>query len=163
MLARMWGNQLDAARGAVMAAGLPDLDKLRELLERIRELLALGGVALALGISAIFLLAWVFSYLRQPTVATTGRGVLANLALWLSYGPVLLTVVAALGSLVPTLAPFTLKSFALAVLAAAAVWCIAVAAIFAGGSRSHLGRARRAILLAGTPWYCLAVYLSTFL
>lgn len=157
MLGGMWAHL------AVVAAGLPDLDKLRELLERIRELLALGGVALALGVSALFLLAWVLSYLRRPAAAASGKGMLATLALWLSYGPVLLTVVAALGALVPTLAPFILKSFALAVLAAAAVWCIAVAAIFAGGSRQHLGRARRALLLAGTPWYCLAVYLSTFL
>lgn len=156
MLGGMWAS---------LAMALPDLDKLRELLERIREMLALGGVALALGISCIFLLAWVLSYLRRPAAAgtTTTKGVLATASLWLSYGPVALTVVAGLGALVPTLAPFTLKSFALAVLAAAFVWCIAVAAIFVGGTRVHLGRARRALLLAGTPWYCLAVYLSTFL
>ncbi len=144
-------------------AALPDLDKLRELLERIREILALGGVALALAVSALFLLAWVLAHLRRPMPTATGSGILATSSLWLAYGPVALTVVAALGALVPTLAPFTLKSFALAVLAAALVWCVAVAAILAGGSRQHLARARRALLLAGTPWYCLAVYLSTFL
>ncbi len=150
-----------------VAAALPDLDKLRELLERIREMLALGGVALALAISCVFLLAWVLSHLRRPaaigTASASGKGLLATISLWLSYGPVGLTLVAGLGALVPTLAPFTLKSFALAVLAAAFVWCVAVAAVFAGGTRVHLARARRALLLAGTPWYCLAVYLSTFL
>ena len=156
MLLRMWAH-------FAVAAALPDLDRLRELLERVREILALGGVALALGVSCLFVLAWVLSYLRRPTASATGSGVLATLALWTSYGPVALTTVAALGALVPTLAPFILKSFALAVLAAAAVWCIAVAAIFAGGSRGQLARARRGLLLAGTPWYCLAVYLSTFL
>ncbi len=147
----------------LLAIDLPDLDKLRELLERIREMLALGGVALALAVSCVFLLAWVVSHLRRPAAAVTGKGLLATLALWLAVVPVGLTLVAGLGALVPTLAPFTLKSFALAVLAAALVWCVAIAAIIAGGSRSHLGRARRALLLAGTPWYCLAVYLSTFL
>lgn len=144
-------------------AGLPDLDKLRELLERIRAMLALGGVALALAVSAIFLLAWVLSHLRRPAAQSRGAGWLATIALVLSWVPVGLTVVAAVGALVPTLAPFILKSFALAVLAAAVSWCVAIAAIIGGGSREHLGRARRALLLAGTPWYCLAVYLSTLL
>ncbi|MBX7081436.1 MAG: hypothetical protein K1X88_19700 [Nannocystaceae bacterium] len=144
-------------------AGLPDLDKLRELLERIRELLALGGVALALAVSALFLVAWVFSHLRRPAAQAQGAGLLATAALWTSWIPVALTAVAAVGALVPSLAPWSLKSFALAVVAAAAVWCIAIAAILAGGSRLHLSRARRALLLAGTPWYCLAVYLSTLL
>ena len=51
-------------------AGLPDLDRLRELLERIREMIALGGVALALAISCVFLLAWVVSHLRRPGSTT---------------------------------------------------------------------------------------------
>lgn len=147
-------------------AGLPDLDRLRELLERIREMIALGGVALALAISCVFLLAWVVSHLRRPTkVATQGsmRGLLAFAALTGSYVPVGLTAVAALGSFVPTLAPFILKAFALAVLVAAFVWCVAVVAVIVGGDRRTLSRARRALLLAGTPWYCLAVYLSTWL
>jgi hypothetical protein len=145
-------------------AGLPDLDRLREILERIREMIALGGVALALGVSCLFLLAWVLSHLRRPAVASAnGRGVVSILALWLSYVPVGLTAVAALGSFVPALAPFILKSFALAVLVAAFVWCVGVVAIIVGGDRRALSRARRALLLAGTPWYCLAVYLSTWL
>jgi hypothetical protein len=145
-----------------LVAALPDLDRLRELLERLQEMLTLGGVALALAVSCIFVIAWVLSYLRHPS-ASTGRSFLATLALLASYVPVGLTVCAALGAFVPVLAPYVLKSFALAVLTAAIAWCVAIAAIVAGGSRQTLGCARRAILLAGTPWYCLAVYLSTLL
>jgi len=145
-----------------LLVGLPDLDRLRELLKRIQEILAMGGIALALAASFVFLLAWVFSHLRQPS-RTAAHPVLSTLALVAAYLPVALTLVAALGWLVPALAPLTLKSFALAVVTAAFAWCLAVAAIVIGGSRQNLGRARRALLLAGTPWYCLAVYLSTFL
>lgn len=142
--------------------GLPDLDRLRELLKRIQEILAMGGIALALAASFIFLLAWVLSFLRQPS-AKSSRPVLSTMALVTAYLPVTLTFVAALGWLVPALAPWTLKSFALAVVVAAFTWCVAVAAIVVGGSNKNLSRARRALLMAGTPWYCLAVYLSTFL
>lgn len=145
-----------------LLAGFPDLDRLRELLKRIQELLAMGGIALSLAASFVFLLAWVFSHLRQPS-KTASHPVLSAFALIVAYLPVGLTFVAALGWLVPTLAPLTLKTFALAVVVAAFAWCLAVAAIVAGGSRQNLSRARRALLLAGTPWYCLAVYLSTFL
>lgn len=145
-----------------LATALPDLDRLRELLKRVQEILTLGGVALALAVSCIFMLAWVLSHLRRPS-ASTGRSFIATLALLVAYVPVGLTVCAALGAFVPVLAPFVLKSFALAVLAAAIAWCIAIAAIVAGGSTQSLGCARRALLLAGTPWYCLAVYLSTLL
>lgn len=141
---------------------IPELDRLRELLKRIQELLAMGGIALALAASFIFLLAWVLSYLRRPSPKVS-HPVLATAALLTAYIPVALTLVAALGWLVPTLAPWTLKSFALAVVVAAFSWCVAVAAIVRGGSRQNLSRARRALLMAGTPWYCLAVYLSTFL
>jgi hypothetical protein len=146
--------------GIVLA--LPDLDRLRELLERIREMLALGGVTLALGVSFVFLLAWVVSHLRKPS-AQLSRPLLCTAALWSAYVPVLFTGVAALGALMPPLAPFILKSFALAVVSAALSWCLAIAAILAGGTRRDLDKARRALLVAGTPWYCLAVYLSTFL
>jgi hypothetical protein len=142
--------------------GLPDLDKLKQLLERVLALLKMGGIALCLVASFVFLLAWVFSHLRSPS-KTAEHPVLATLALVVAYLPVALTFVAALGWLVPGLAPLTLKSFALAVVIAAFAWCLAVAAIVVGGSRQNLARARRALLLAGTPWYCLAVYLSTFL
>lgn len=147
---------------AMALLALPDLDRLRELLKRIQEILALGGIALALGISFVFLLAWVASFLRKPS-DTTERPVLAGIALGSALVPVGLTIISALGALIPSLAPFVLKSFALAIIAAAFSWCVALATILAGGSKSNLSRARKALLLAGTPWYCLAIYLSTFL
>jgi len=142
--------------------GLPDLDKLKQLLERVLAFLKVGGIALCLAASFIFLLAWVFSHLRRPS-KTAEHPIIATIALVVAYLPVALTFVAALGWLVPGLAPLTLKSFALAVVIAAFAWCLAVAAVVVGGTRQNLSRARRALLLAGTPWYCLAVYLSTFL
>ena len=108
-----------------LVAALPDLDRLRELLKRIQEMLTLGGVALALAVSCIFVIAWVLSYLRQPS-ASTGRSFLATLALLASYVPVGLTVCAALGAFVPMLAPYVLKSFALAIVAGTVVIVIAV-------------------------------------
>ena len=123
----------------------------------------MGGMALALAASLLFLLAWVLSHLRQPSIAGKSHPVLSTGALLLSWVPVGLTAVAALGSLVPSLAPFILKAFALAVVAAGFTWCVAVGAIVAGGTKQNLGRARRALLLAGTPWYCLAIYLATYL
>jgi hypothetical protein len=42
-------------------------------------------------------------------------------------------------------------------------WCVAVAALIKGGDRPSISRARRALLLAGMPWYCLVLYLSTYL
>lgn len=144
--------------------GLPDLDRLRELLQRIQEILALGGIALALLGAFTFLLAWVVSFLRQPSSgASTQRNWLATIALGSSALPVGLTLVAGLGALLPMFAPYVLKAFALAVLTAAFSWCVAVAALIKGGDRPSLARARRALLLAGMPWYCLALYLSTFL
>jgi hypothetical protein len=146
---------------AMVLMALPDLDRLRELLKRIQEILTLGGIALALGCSFVFLLAWVGSYLRQPK--QHDRKILSNAAILSAYLPVMLTLVAGLGALVPALAPYVLKAFALAVLSAAFSWCIAIAMIVAGGTKQNLAKARRALLLAGTPWYCLALYLSTFL
>ena len=152
-----------AASGVLdLITGLPDLDRLRELLRRIQELLTVGGIALALAASFLFLLAWVLSHLRRPS-ATSSHPIISPLALLTAYLPVALTFVAALGWLFPTLAPWTLKSFALAIVLAAFAWCVAVAAIVVGGNKANLSRARRALLLAGTPWYCLAVFLSTFL
>ncbi|MEM7154206.1 MAG: hypothetical protein AAF799_15275 [Myxococcota bacterium] len=143
-------------------AALPDLDRLLELLKRIQEILVMGGVVLALVCSFVFLLAWVLSHLRRPST-TASHPVISTASMLVAYLPVGLTLVAALGWLVPTLAPLTLKSFAMAVVVAAFAWCLAVAAIVVGGSKTNLARARRALLLAGTPWYCLALYLSTFL
>lgn len=144
--------------------GLPDLDRLRELLQRIQEILALGGIAVALLGAFTFLLAWVLSHLRQPSSAASTRpSWLATAALGSSAIPVGLTLVAGLGALLPVFAPFVLKAFALAVVSAALSWCLAVAALIRGGDRPSLARARRALLLAGMPWYCLVLYLSTFL
>lgn len=123
----------------------------------------MGGVALALAASFIFLLAWVLSHLRRPSAKGSSHPIISTAALGLAYIPVVLTAVAALGALVPSLAPFVLKSFALAVVLAGFAWFVAVAAIVVGGDKGNLSRARRALLVAGTPWYCLAVYLSTFL
>jgi hypothetical protein len=143
---------------ALTLVALPDFDRLKQLIKRLIELLMLGGVTLAVVASLIFLLAWVLSFLRQPT-ATSARPILPTLALWCSSVPIALTAVAAVGMFVPTLTPFVLKCFALAVITAAVCWCLATAAIIIGGSREHLARARRALILAGTPWYCLVLYL----
>lgn len=147
--------------------GLPDLGWIWDLLRRIQEILALGGMALALGVSLLFILAWVVSHLRKPKKKQEGEGagkrIISKLALWSSYVPVALTLVAAVGLFVPTLAPMMLKAFAFAVLGAAISWSLAVAAIVVGGEADELRRARRALLLAGTPWYCLAIWVSRFL
>ena len=144
--------------------GLPDLDRLRELLQRIQEILALGGIALALLGAFTFLLAWVASFLRQPSsAASTSPNWLATIALGSTAITVGLTLVAGLGALLPIFAPYVLKAFALAIVSAAFSWCVAVAALIKGGDRPSISRARRALLLAGMPWYCLVLYLSTFL
>ena len=138
-----------------------DLDRLREILRRIVEFIALGGVALALLCGLVFLLTWVLSHLRRPS--DQSRRWLSVPAATLAWIPVLLTCVAAAGIFIPALAPFILRAFALACVAAAGVWCVAVAALIAGGNRRDLRRTRRALILAGTPWYCLVVYLATYL
>ncbi len=144
--------------------GLPDLDRLRELLQRIQEILALGGIAFALLGAFTFLLAWVVSFLRQPSsAASTQPNWLARIALGSATVPVGLTLIAGLGALLPVFAPYVLKAFALAVVTAAFSWCVAVAALIKGGDRPSLAQARRALLLAGMPWYCLVLYLSTYL
>jgi hypothetical protein len=147
---------------AQLALELPDLGKIREFLRRIREILAIGGVALAAVGSLIFLLAWVFSHLRRPS-AQLQRPVLSTCALWSSYPAIALTLVAALGIVLPVLTPFIMKSFAIAVLLAGLTWVLGVTTIVAGGSFRDLQKARRALILGGTPWYCLALYLSTLL
>ncbi len=144
--------------------GLPDLDRLRELLQRIQEILALGGIAFALLGAFTFLLAWVVSFLRKPSsAASTQPNWLARIALGSVTAPVGLTLIAGLGALLPMFAPYVLKAFALAVVTAAFSWCVAVAALIKGGDRPSISRARRALLLAGMPWYCLVLYLSTYL
>ena len=146
------------------AAGLPDLDRIREILQRIQEILAMGGVALATAASLLFITAWVLSHLRRPVkTAEKAKPILSSVSLGLSWFPVGLTLVAGLGVVFPPLTPFILKAFAGAVLVAALSWCLAVATLLAGGSARDLSRARKALLLSGTPWYCLVVYLATYL
>ena len=148
----------------VSLAGLPDLDRIREILKRVQEILAMGGVALAAAGSLLFIAAWVLSHLRRPVkTAEKAKPILSSLSLGLSWLPVGLTAAAATGVVFPPLAPFILKCFAGAVLAAALSWAFAVATVLAGGSARDLSRARKALLLSGTPWYCLVVYLATYL
>ena len=150
---------------AMCTLDLPDLDRLRELLQRIKEYLLMGGVTLAVVASLLFVGAWVLSWLRTPKKATEGESesirILPWIALLTSYVPVGLTLVAAIGLFLPAWAPLMLKYFAYAVLAAAFSWLVAVAALFMGGSKADLARSRKALLLAGTPWYALAVWISS--
>lgn len=134
------------------------LGDLWELLKRIVEWLTLGGLALAAGASIVFLGTWVAAHLRRPTGEP--RPLLATLALASATVPVALTLIAGLGLFVPAFAPFVLKCFALAIVVAAVAWCLAAAALIVGGSYRDLARARRALVLAGTPWYCLVAYLA---
>ncbi len=141
--------------------GLPDLDRIRELLQKIQEMLTLGGMTLALIVSIAFIATWVLTHLRQPK--NVARPFLPFCALSFSYIPVALTLVAAMGMFIPMLAPLTLKAFAWAVLGAAISWALGVIAVIVGGQRKDLKRARKALLLSGTPWYCLSVWISTLL
>ncbi|HFE44576.1 MAG TPA: hypothetical protein ENJ18_03645 [Nannocystis exedens] len=131
------------------------------LLQRIWEWLVLGGTALAAAVGLVFLLTWVLTHLRQAQAEA--RPLLSQLALTCAYPAVLMTAIASVGLLVPGLQPLMLKSFALAVLLAAGSWCLGVAAVIIGGNAHDLARARRALALAGTPWYCLAIYLALHL
>ena len=142
-------------------SGLPDFGRFWDFIRRIHELLTMGGVLLAIAASLIFIFAWVASHACQAK--RNAQPVLSQLAFVSSIGAVGLTLVAAAGTIIPPLAPFILKAFALAVVTAAISWTIAVAALIVGGNTSDLSRARKAILLAGTPWYCLALWLSTYL
>ncbi len=153
---------------AIAAGQLPDLDTIREWLRRIQQIIVLGGVALALGCSLVFIGAWVLSFLRRakPEVEgeePAGPGWTSRIALWVSFVPVALTVVAALAMFLPLLKPLILKIFVYAVVAAAVSWVVSIAAVIVGGGKQDLARARRALLLAGTPFYCLAIWIARFL
>ena len=63
----------------------------------------------------------------------------------------------------PVLKPLMLKVFAYAGVAAGAAWLVCVIALIVGGGKPELSRIRRGLLLAGTPFCCLAVWLSRFL
>jgi len=132
-----------------------------ELVRRVQEWLTIGGTALAAAIGLLFLVTWVLSQTRQAQARA--KPLLSRLALFSAYPAVLLTAVAAVGLFVPGLQPIILKCFAIAVLLAGVSWCLGVAAVLSGGNAHDLARARRALALAGTPWYCLAAYLALHL
>ena len=155
---------------AATAIELPDLDTIRRWINRIIELIVLGGIGLSVAMSLGFIGAWVLSHLRRPRPKTENDNEddepttwPSHVALWSSFVPVGLTVVAALGLFVPVLRPLMLKMFAYAVVSAGAAWLVCVIALIVGGGKAELARARRGLLLAGTPFYCLAVWLSRFL
>lgn len=149
---------------ASIAIELPDLDTIRRWIVRIIELIVLGGIGLAVAISLAFIGAWVLSHLRQPKAEDQPRITwMSHAALWSSFIPVALTAVAAAGMFVPVLRPLMLKLFAYSVAAAGLSWMVCMAALIVGGGKQELSRVRRALLLAGTPFYCLAVWLSRFL
>lgn len=144
---------------------LKDLGPIGDLLRRIIAFVAWGGVAMSMVVSLLFIATWVLSHLRAPRDAAEdapGR-LLPMAALFAAGVPVALTAGAGLLRFIPGMLPMTLRLFALAVLLAAGAWTLGVGAVLAGGSSKDLRRARRAILLAGTPWYCLAIYLASWL
>ncbi|PRQ02964.1 hypothetical protein ENSA5_19030 [Enhygromyxa salina] len=152
------------AAWASVAIELPDLDTVRRWIRRIIELVVLGGVGLALAMSLSFIGAWVLSHLRKPKAEDEARITwMSHAALWTSFVPVALTAVAAAGMFVPVLKPLMLKIFAYSVASAGVSWLVCIAALIVGGGKQELARIRRALLLAGTPFYCLAVWLSRFL
>lgn len=148
-----------------LAFELPDLDAIRRWIRRIMELIVLGGIGFAVTMSLGFIGAWVLSHLRQPRAADEEPRAawMSHAALWSSFIPVGLTAAAALGMFVPVLRPLMLKLFAYAAVGAGLSWLLCVAALIVGGGKRELMRTRRALLLAGTPFYCLAVWLSRFL
>ena len=149
---------------AGIAIDFPDLDTIRRWIARIIELIVLGGVGLAVLVSLGFIGAWVLSHLRKPKAEDADRVTwVSHVALWSSFVPVTLTVVAAAGMFVPALKPLMLKVFAYASLTAGAAWVLCVIALIVGGGAKELSRVRRGLLLAGTPFYCLAVWLARFL
>jgi hypothetical protein len=143
---------------------LPDLDTIRRWIRRVMELIVLGGIGLAVAVALGFIGAWVLSFLRKPKAEDEPRSAwMSHAALWSSFIPVGLTAGAALGMFVPVLKPLMLKLFAYAVVGAGVSWMVCIAALIVGGGVKELARIRRALLLAGTPFYCLAVWLSRFL
>lgn len=149
---------------SAIAIELPDLDTIRRWIVWIIEMIVWGGIGLAVAMSLGFIGTWVFSHLRRPKAedqeATSWP---SHLALWSSFVPVGLTAVAAAGMFIPLIKPLMLKLFGYAVLGAGVAWLLCVIALLVGGGKAELDRARRGLLLAGTPFYCLAVWLTRFL
>jgi hypothetical protein len=167
-LATLFGVGLGLALGAAvgpfsfadhLAFDLPDFGRWLDWLRKLFEWLKLGGIAVALLGSAAFVVAWIVSHFRQAS--SDSKPMLGTLALLTSYVPVGLTILAALGTVIPTLAPFVIKAFALAVVVGAFSWMLAVVALVSGGNQRDLRRARKALLYAGTPWYTLALWIAT--
>ena len=149
---------------AGIAIELPDLDTIRRWIRRIIDLIVLGGIGIAIAMSLGFIGAWTLSHLRKPKLEDEDvTTCVSHVALWSSFIPVALTCVAAAGMFVPILKPLMLKIFAYSVVAAGASWLVCVIALIVGGGKKELARIRRGLLLAGTPFYCLAVWLSRFL
>ncbi|EDM78659.1 hypothetical protein PPSIR1_29448 [Plesiocystis pacifica SIR-1] len=147
-----------------LTADLPDLDTIRRWLRRLQELIVLGGVGLAVALSMVFIGAWVLSHLRTAKADEQERiEWMSKLALFVSFVPVALTVVAAAGMFIPMLRPLMLKMFVYAAAGAGISWLVSIAALIVGGGKEELARTRRALLLAGTPFYCLAVWIARFL
>lgn len=141
------------------------LDRLWDLIERIQAWLTLGGIVLAALASLVFVGAWVLSVLRRPrTAAVWGSDELAWIALGGAYGATGLTAAAAIARFIPVLGVlWTLRLFAVAVLVAALTWVLAIVVLYRGAAAPGLQRARKALFLAGTPWYCLVLYLAALL
>lgn len=141
------------------------LDRLWDLIERIQAWLTWGGLALAALGSLFFLLAWVFSVVRRPSTQTTdwASELLSHASLWTAYAAVAMTVGAAATLFIPGLGAFTLKVFAAAILSAAVSWTLGMTVMVLGAPALELRRSRKALILAGCPWYCLAAYLATLL
>ena len=95
ILARTAAGWVGVVASILAILGLPNLDRLRELLARIQEILTLGGMALATTISLLFILAWVLTWLRRPK--KEAHPVLPWLAFTTSLVPVGLTILAAAG------------------------------------------------------------------
>ncbi len=165
-LAATYGLGHHAGSAPVHAAEVPgaDLLGLGELLERIISLLSRGGAIFALIVSVGFIATWAVCHLRSPRANSTATPrVLPFVALCCSAVPVALTLVAVATRFFPGALPLTLKIFGVSVIAGAVSWTLSVLAIFVGGDRQDLRRARRAVLLSGAPWYALTLYLASLM
>lgn len=137
---------------------------LGELLERIVAAVSKGGAVFALVVSIGFIATWALSHARAPRASESATPrVLPYLAFGSSMIPVTLTVVAVVTRFLPGTLPLTLKVFGLSVLAAALSWSLGILAVFVGGNRGDLSRARWAVFLSGTPWYALTLYLASLM
>jgi hypothetical protein len=158
------GHHANGAPAQVSLFPGVDLLGLGELLERIISLLSRGGAIFALIVSVGFIGTWAACHLRSPRASASATPrVLPFVALFCSAVPVALTVLAVATRFFPGALPLTLKIFGISVIAGAVGWMVSVAAVFVGGDRQDLRRARRAVLLSGAPWYALTLYLASLM